>query len=571
MSVEHNDLEDLRAEHARLGSRITRLSIILIGVLAVVTFTITNALEKVELRESRTKLDLAKSAEVWARDAYETHRFDSQPLSSSPNPEIQTSPEAHLLDRWDKAQVELEKAQRAYDSLLKDSLSISPAILGSGVRIDLQSWIYNIPIIALASLLYIQLLRKKQKILSRAAGSQISRSTNARHLDRLTFSEKPGAETRYSSTPFQLELILYLLIVLFLLSLIVIALDDADSVLLGMSLREWIQYLLMFFTLSFYGVSYYFYVSESLDKEVAAVSGTAVMPRLALKSLRKLSALTRTLDSRLKPKPSLVTGSLLILASLFLATGASCNGTSQVVRLPGYRLLQPPGGWHWRTAQVEPAVEAMEKLLKDPKYSPELAERTLESVKEKVSKDPGGAWWVSNVMQPKQLGLYWQSSVHNIGRHAYALSLVLAVLTVLVVVFSSGRYEVSATKPVYTFLFHLSTTLSLIIITDFAFNAFWLKDELFLLSNLVWIIPSVLLFSVSFSKGDKTLMFSARKRFLVSLLLPLVVSATVYVCWVAAYGFIGLVLYFIGMGLLSVTYAKLWHRDMIQSNIQKSS
>lgn len=62
MATDTKDLETLRAESQQIGSRITRLSIILISVLTVVTFTIIDAPGKVDLHELKQKLEVTKTS-----------------------------------------------------------------------------------------------------------------------------------------------------------------------------------------------------------------------------------------------------------------------------------------------------------------------------------------------------------------------------------------------------------------------------------------------------------------------------------------------------------------------------
>lgn len=556
MAIDTKDLETLRAESQQLGSRITRLSIILVSVLTVVTFTITDALNKIDLPDLKAKLEAAQRSRESAYNAYEQKRreLDKRPTNAEPEQSLKEEVDS-LRGLWEKAGDEEQEAQRKYDAVTKESFSLSPSVLGSGLKIDLRAWIYSIPFIVLVAFIYIQILRKKQKILSVVAASLLSNNTETTKIDHLTFSERPGVETPYARNPSQLEQTIYLLIILFLISLTIVAMDSAQIALLGLGVKETFQYLLMFLSVSFYAVSYYYYVSISLDEQTSAITGWPAKPSSPVKTWRKLQGLTRRLASRLKPQIPLATGSLLILASLFLSTSASCANGDQVVQLPGYKLLQESGGKLW---YVEKLVDNLEMSVEELGRGEGLSDNPAGI----LSRDPGGGWWITTIMNTKigwiSDGLYWRHSINNIGRHAYGLSLVLAALTLLVVLCSVGRQKISGIKKAYAALFLLSMTLSLIIITDFAFNAFWFKDELFLLSNLFWIVPAAFLCRITLSNSEKTRAQRAGlKHFSVTLLLPLVVSATVYVCYVALDGFIGVLVYFVGINLLSVTYLKI--------------
>jgi hypothetical protein len=557
MATDTKDLEALRTESQQLGARITRICIILISALTVVVFTITNALEKVDVRKLKWELEAAERSQKLYSQIYLDKQAESKDHSPGDGTGEKDKEIERLRDLWFKASEEEEKVQSRYDALLTESFSISAPLLGSNLKIDIRAWIYCIPFIALVAFIYIQILRKKQKTITVVAASQLSNNTEATAIDRLSFSERPGTETLYARSPAQLEQTIYLLIIVLLLSLVIVSLSEAEVVLLGLGLIETFQYLLMFLTVSFYGASYYYYVSTALDEQAADMIGWTVRQSIMVRTWRKLQALTKKFSTLLKPKISLTTGSLLVLTSLFLSTSASCDKDRQLVKLPGYRLLQEPGGELWRTQQREVPLKLLERLVKEPGLSQEEVDSSLQEMNDRLSQEPKGGWWISTVVNEKLGGLYWQNSVHNLGRLTYALSLIVAVFTLLIILCSLKRYELLKIRKVYVILFLLSATLSLFVIVDFAFNGFWFKDELFLLSNLFWIAPAALLCRITLSsRNNGSAAWLKLKTFLVILLLPLVLSATVYVCFVASKGFIGVLIYFSGINLISLTYLK---------------
>lgn len=550
MSTDTPDLDTLRIESQQIGSRITRLCIILIGLLAIVTFTVTNALHKVDrsgLQQDRDRTEQLRDILVNSYLRKNAELTKQQPAAES---EEEKREKKKLDDELEKARNEANEAQRKYTLFLEESFSINPSLLGSGLRIDLRTWIYIIPFMLLMTFIYVQILRKKQATLAIIASSLLANKTETSKVGRLTFSERPGIVTPFTSHPFQLEQAIYLLVILILFSLIIIALSDAEMVLLGLSAIQAVQYLLMFLTVGFYGSSYYYHVASSLDKQSVAITEWSATPNVFMRASMKLRASTNWLVSRIRPKISLTTGSLLILTSLFLATSASCDMNGDDVRLPGYRLLQEPGG---KFQHIDWASDQFERLVKGGPGG-------LEAV-DKSWQDPGGGWWVSTVMQPKWGGLYWRTAIHNLGRFAYALSLILAVFTTFLVLSTVRRSKLWRMQKLREALFLCSTTISLIIVTDFSFNTFWFKDEIFILSNLFWIIPSGLLFRLVLSNRRKSLDVSKTIAFLVTLVLPLVVCATIYVVYITSYGFIGVLAYFVGINLLSLTYLELVRAD----------
>ena len=150
-------------------------------------------------------------------------------------------------------------------------------------------------------------------------------------------------------------------------------------------------------------------------------------------------------------------------------------------------------------------------------------------------------------------GLYWRDAIHNLGRTAYLLSLVLALLTILVALFYKKLVGIDqATRALCV----CAVTLSLIAIVDFSFSAFWFKDELFLISNLFWLVPAVLIGSMVTRKRH-SLRSTTASRFLTVLLLPLLITSIVYVVYFALQGFVGLLVYFTGINVLAATYLRI--------------
>lgn len=234
MATDTNNLEVLRAESQQLGSRITRLSIILISVLTIVTVTITNALEKADLSDLKEQLQTAQSSQKTSYEAYKNKSDELyKPLNGSESEQSLKEEVNRLRVLWEKAFKEQQEAQRRYDALLKESFSINPSLFGSGLQIDLRAWIYSIPFVIVAALIYIQLLRKKQKTLAVVAASYLSHNVETSKFDRLIFSDNPDSETPYARSPAQLEQTIYLLIITVLLSILIVGIRGFRDSLIG--------------------------------------------------------------------------------------------------------------------------------------------------------------------------------------------------------------------------------------------------------------------------------------------------------------------------------------------------
>jgi len=543
MAADEKDLDNLRTESDQLGARVRRICVVMIGLLIIVTVTITNALEKIDVRDLHEELVKVSQSADSAWFIYDSlHSKDDQsPVKS----EDKKKEEDKLRETWKDANDKKIEVQRKYDALLKESFSIRPSLLGSNLSLDLRVWIYTLPFIAILAVLYVSILRKKQRVLLILAAPQVRDLSQTGTLNRLAFSKSSKLRTAYSRTPSDLEQFIYVLVTVFLLTQIVSAAADAEVISLGLGFAESLQYLSMFLTTVFYAFGYYFFTSEKIDRQVTVITQKVLKQSIAVRIWRKLGVRALGLLRRLRPRISLTTGSLLVLASLFLSTAASCQTSELIERKPGYTLLKSPGG---PLVELNWYIQKLERILKSHESEPE----------ETSWHDPGGGWWISTIVQPKDMGLYWQNAIHNLGRCAYLLGVIVAIVTIVLVLTSFLERFRSLLSSLQRVLFAFSITLSLIVIVDFSFSTYWFKDELFLLSNLLWVVPAAILIRTVLSKRIRSRRQSIINKEILSVVLtPLALSATVYVGYVTARGFFGVLAYFIGINLLSVTYVSI--------------
>jgi hypothetical protein len=549
MTSDEGALDKLRVENEQLGSRIRRLSVILIGLLAIVTVTITNALEKVDVRDLHRELEKVSESANSAWDDYGHSPLLDMKDQPQANQEDNLKEHERLRNIWQEADQKRRETQKKYDRLLKDSFSITPSLLGSSLSLDLRVWIYTMPFILVFAALYISILRKKQRILLVLAAARVHDNRQRSVLNQLTFSGNGERQTAYARTPSDLEQITYIVVTIFLLTQIISSIADAEVVNLGLGSIETVQYTSMFLTAAFYAFGYYQFTSDLMDRQIRLITKKAAKQSIAIRAWRKIGTAASWLLPHLKPKISLTTGSLLVLASLFLSTAASCGGSERFARKAGYTLFKSPGGTiaelDWRLDQLERVVKNPDAEVENPTWS-----------------DPGGGWWISTILQPKVFGLYWKNAIHNLGRYSYFIGTIVALMSLIFVLSSFVKAFQGLLRKPEIVLLVLSTTSSLIMVVDFSFNTYWFKDELFLISNLFWIVPAGFLVSIVLLQRRR-----ARKRLrpfrtiLLILLTPLALSATLYVTYVTAKGFLGILAYFIGINLLSITYLNIRFGD----------
>ena len=92
--------------------------------------------------------------------------------------------------------------------------------------------------------------------------------------------------------------------------------------------------------LALYAAVYGRYVSSKLEAQVEAETGIKLEPTWVARAWQGGHRWARALVSRMKPKASLITGSLLVLITLYLGTGiGSCGVPNRGTRLSAASIL----------------------------------------------------------------------------------------------------------------------------------------------------------------------------------------------------------------------------------------
>lgn len=553
MNTENKNIESLRNEYNQLNSSINRIGLLVIGLLALITFTLSGALDGKDFSNLEFELNEAKDAVENQRNLFfggqnfetkinsilknaensnknivnsnlannSSNNLNSTLNNNSSNNKSSLSNSAsqssvinsrqaainEIYRERDEVNKKLEEATKKYNDYLEKSLTISPSLLGTGFKIYLVNWAYFIPFIFIIFQLYIFILLKKQKLLEFIINRLIEKEGGLT-FDSIQFSADDSAYRKY---PYQLNKILYWVSIIFLIGNLYFYSDYLTP---PLTTTQVIQYFSMLFSLTVFSIIYYLYSSFSLRKQLFVLVRFSVSSNKLVKCLMNfLNKIVIVLFS-IKPRASLVTYSLLILVSLFTSTLVSCE--NRLENRAGYEIF----------------------------YGSKI-------------------YWVTSIIEGFEHDfqqLYWINSINTLGKSMYVLGIILAIVTIVFVFLSLRQYKIFYQKVFLAIITFLTSICCFFVIADFAFTTFWAKDELFFVSNLFWIIPSVILaryFMMSYRSNKKN-----NWRYIIILMfLPLVFNAIAYTIYVSVYfGLLGILFYFAGINLLFLTYFKTWQK-----------
>jgi hypothetical protein len=522
MSSTEKDIQGFRDAQQQLLHSIFRIAFIRLILLTIVVLTFSRAVERAnssyeiaEKRQASVKASIKEDELKVLLSEVQLYKEENIQKETLPIPNANSSSETKLSEtnsekgeikeaelrlQYNEAVKETRKLKQEYEDLLAREFTLKTSLLGTAMEFDLRLWVYLLPFLFLLTETYFQILRKKQKLLNIVAANKFGKRDDVPVIDRLFISDEPNTITPFAKYPSQFEQLLSILITLLLIGYIIIKgweyWPDRSSSNAG-------QYAQVLLTITFYAAAYYFYISSKLEAQIFSLVNRDANDDWRSIVWKKSNSWARLLLSRLKSRISLTTGSLLILITLFLAMADSCSPT------PGYKILLPRN-------DVTPL---------------KMSWLTAEAVN------------------------YWGNIVAFIGRSTYAITLFLALLTLIFVITSFFRFNIFKRLRLMTILFIILGSISIYLILDFAFSIVWLPDSLYPLKIAVWFATIFLwcLFGLSRSKKKHSSWVKIR-LVLVLLFIPLVIDACFFLVHAIDNDLIGLPVYFIGVNLLSLSY-----------------
>jgi hypothetical protein len=510
ISTENKSLEVLKTEYQQLSTTITRLGIVVISLLLIITFTVANAFEKADFSQLKNELENAQNLADSYLSAWRMTPDDEQSVSLN----------QQRYKSWTDAVDKTNEVRKKYNKYLEESLTISPSLLGIGVKVNLLAWIFIIPFIFIFIQFYLFILYKKQSLILIMAKTSLE-IEGGRKTDELLFSKNFVKETAFRKYPNQLEKLLYWLIVVSLFSYLTI---KSYPIWTPWTYTYALQYLIMISTVSFYLFGYYYQICINLDSQFSQLTTFSFQPYSIVRLWRKTTKNIRKVIQKLKPKTSIFTGSFLIILSLFLSTSASCERLNPEP-MPGYELFN----WNVTTN------------------------------------------WVSIIFVRRDDDLYWANAIDNIGRYTYIFSVILAVLSIALFLLYLVKLDFFKSKKMCAYMCLFSSLCALSVISDFAFNTFWFKDEFFLLSIFCWAIPIILLKKNFLNSGTSKLQKRKMSNIFSIFIFPLIINASIYVFYLAFWGITGLPFYYIGTIVLSLGYMMVWKELEGSTNCQNTT
>jgi hypothetical protein len=250
-------------------------------------------------------------------------------------------------DRFsDQQRAAYESLQQQFQTLVsKCNEAYSPKITPMGVelQIDLRGWIMSFPFLLILSELYLQLVQKKRRLLRQVA-VQLLHSTDQHTIDDMIFA--PGRHySVFLSIPFQLLEYRYALLAAVLVAKF---LTDSGPYWGGFSIDSgWNMFLATAF-FGYYAFLVYRLLARQMEEEAAIWITIPQVDGWFDRLGKRFSLWRRIVADRVRGTSGKVSGSVLILSSLFLATSTkACYEPHR-----GYELFLLHNRASWPTSWV---------------------------------------------------------------------------------------------------------------------------------------------------------------------------------------------------------------------------
>jgi hypothetical protein len=358
MTKPEEQLKTLHKLYDDLSQQVSRFTLIRLAILIFCVFTFSSAFHRVE---SGDIADTAKRIDEVGQKAYYQVQLtsvcsiqgtcvaaapDETRLPAGCLSESQLHhPSAYWAHSPSPEQLSAEEQRQSLLQSLNDKCvaAYSPTltVLGSNVQVDLRGWIFAFPFAFLLSETYLQILRRKRRVVGSASACLLSARASGQQDDlpyKMVFAGDRGTFGPYARYPSQFADTLY--------ALCAIALVIKFAV---ESRRAWGDYfdrdapfylLYAFLALTCYCFAYYRFVSKRLGSHLVQHAGIAPVPDWSDKLGAAFQKLGRLLPRR---RVSLMAGTALVLSTLYSGTCMTSCGNP----VPGFRLvlLRRPVKW----------------------------------------------------------------------------------------------------------------------------------------------------------------------------------------------------------------------------------
>lgn len=238
------------------------------------------------------------------------------------------------------------ECQRKLEADLESSaqkwFGVEPPIPGVKMNLDLRYWIFILPPLFFLSAIYLHILRMKIELLKAVAASRLSHANWAEitEVDRLYFE----GNSPYMRFPSNMGAGIFIACYLFLPVYLFLSGASFWSYWATSSLVV-LGFVIMSFAL--YSFSYAHFVTVRVNREISRLTNLPIKHTFTDKALGKSKHILQRVAHLLNPRIPLSSGALLILLTLWLTiTKTGCEATPY----KGYQVLLGEEGADWYTS-----------------------------------------------------------------------------------------------------------------------------------------------------------------------------------------------------------------------------
>ncbi len=535
MITADKDLEALRKEHKDVSDYATKIAILSLTILIILSVSFSRACKKVngeEVKTSLCQIDKIIENTKGARDV--SYVFDLFPNdnetcalncpSPSPAPLMSPSPFvtvagqpppsavnsstpmtneilAHAQQLEREHELECKKSiENKLEESAQEWFGVKAPIPGVDITIDLRYWIFGFPILFFVSGIYLHILRKKISMLRILGSYRLQAgSYDVTQVDRLLFgNDSSQMETPFTKFPASLEALLFISCYLFL---------PVYLIYVGAPFwRYWdtsstIGIALVLLTLTYYAIAYAHFATQRLDHQLVALTQQDPQRNLINTMLDRSKCIINWLRIVIPHKVTLSAGGLLIILTLFLTmTQESCGKTKH----NGLDIVRGAQGATWFTADTIFGVN---------------------------------------------------SAYNNIARVVYIISICLAVITIIVALIRGiQRGRIALFLSTITFMIFLFSVI------DFSLNVPLFSNWFIPVKLLFWLVPIFLWLRYSLFARNPERWLGIRSV-LLTLYTPILVLA--YLVVGQRVDLPGLVIFLSGLSLLKLGYMQMARRKIV--------
>jgi hypothetical protein len=315
-----SELGLLRDAYWRLDAKVSRYRLLRLSIATILVFTFANAFDRVD-------------TEALDKNRTEYERLTNLLGDKSP-----------IEDEKDPAKNEVIRQRNAVgrkiDAIYTAAYTLTFNIIGIPIKIDLRTWIYGFPAFLFCSEIWLQILRKKREMVFVLTSHSVAKSDTppVSSLDRLVFSGRDARLTSFGRYPDRLLEFVYTLALLGLIAYLMVASLPSWSRLAGEAMWASGQ---MFLIVVSCGVVYLRHAFRALEGAVGEQIGWVPEKHWPEVFWQKVVQKYSQLTQKIAPRASLLTGSLLLLITLVLATSM----TSCYEPRSGYDLVNGESYW----------------------------------------------------------------------------------------------------------------------------------------------------------------------------------------------------------------------------------